>query len=193
MITNHYGKWVDSESPVTGVINSNNVALEFITDICLTCEEIYESIENNESLDYDEKQYLLDFIECDSSHTKIFGDWIFDAKTKQYDIDKNGEFSAIENESTVQIIWSKYTKHGALCSPCYPGQVDLDSSGSYLGYTLPKELLLHKTTKKYIRAQIWKFGVWKGIVNHNGKLVYATITCIATLHDPDLLEFYNLS
>ena len=142
MITNHYGKWVDSDQPVTGVINSNNVAWEFITDdICLTCEEIYESIENDESLDYDEKQSELDWIECDSSHTRIFGDWIFDTKTKQYTPDKKGEFAAIENETTIQIVWSKYTKRGNLCSPCYPGQVDLDSDGQYLGYTLPIELV----------------------------------------------------
>ena len=75
MITNHYGKWVDSESPVTGVINSNNVAWEWINDeICLTCEEIYESIENDESLNEEEKQRELEFIECDSSHTRIFGE-----------------------------------------------------------------------------------------------------------------------
>lgn len=142
MITNHYGKWVDSDIPVTGVINSNNVEWNFITDdICLTCEEIYESVENDDTLDFDEKQNELDFIECDSSHTKIFGDWILDTKNHKYDIDKKGEFAAIENESTVQIVYSKYTKHGALCSPCYPGQVDLDSKGQYLGYTLPKELM----------------------------------------------------
>lgn len=52
---------------------------------------------------------------------------------------------------------------------------------------------LQKTTKKYIRHSIFKFGVWKGVVNYDGKLVYATFVCIASLHDPDLLEFYNLS
>ena len=140
-ITNHWGKWVDSDKPVTGVISNNNLAWEWIEDECLTCQEIYEDIKNDDSLTEDEKQSQLDFIECDSSHTKIFGDWILDTKTGQYDIDYNGEFSAIENEDTTQIVYSKYTKRGALCSPCYPGQVDLDSDGIYLGYTLPDYMI----------------------------------------------------
>lgn len=142
MITNHYGKWVDSDTPTTGVIYSNNVMWGRVNDeICLTCEEIWESIENDDSMDEDEKQSELDFVECDSSHTRIFGDWIYNTKTKQYTPDKNGEFAAIENESTVQIVWSKFIKHGALCSPCYPGQVDLDTPGEFLGYTLPDDLM----------------------------------------------------
>lgn len=52
---------------------------------------------------------------------------------------------------------------------------------------------LHKTNKKYIRHAIYKFGVWKGVVNYNGKLVYCTLTSIASLHNPELLEFYNLA
>jgi hypothetical protein len=139
---NHYGTWVGSETATTGVLNSNSIMWEWVNDeICLTCEEIYQSIEDDKSLDEDEKQSELDFIECDSSHTRIFGDWILDTKTHQYTPDKNGEFAAIENESTVQVIWSKYTTRGALCSPCYPGQVDNDSTGDFLAYTLPDYLL----------------------------------------------------
>jgi len=67
---------------------------------------------------------------------------------------------------------------------------------------------LHKTTKKYIRAQIFKFGVWKGTALYKGesrqdryyhpddrqdKLVYCSLTSVASLHNPELLEFYNLS
>jgi len=139
MFTNHYGKWVDSEVPITGVCNGNNIAWEFVNDeICLTCESNFNEIENNNNLNEDEKQHELDFLECDSSHTKIFGDWKLDTKTGKYEPD--GEFAAIENESTVQVIFSKYTKKCALCSPCYPGQGDLDSSGEYLAYTLPDDL-----------------------------------------------------
>lgn len=139
-IINHWGKWIDSDIPTTGVINSNEVAWENVSDeICLTCEEIREDIENDDSIE--DKESELDFMECDSSHTRIFGDWIYDTKTGQYEPDKNGEFSAIENESTVQIVFSKYTKHGNVCSPCYPGQIDLDSDGEFLAYTLPDYLI----------------------------------------------------
>ncbi len=145
MITNHWGKWVDSEEPVTGVISNNNLAWEWIEDECLTCQEMWEEIENNPDLDEEEKQVELDSCECDPCHTKIFGDWILDTKTNQYEPDTtNGEYAAIESESVTQIVWSKYTKRGALCSPCYPGQVDLDSEGDFLGYTLPDELINHE-------------------------------------------------
>lgn len=142
-IVNHYGTWVNSNIPTTGVLNSNNILWECIDDeICLTCEEYYQEIEEDDSLDEDEKQSELDWSECDSSHTRIFGDWILDTNTHQYTPDKeHGEFAAIENESTVQVIWSIFTKRGALCSPCYPGQIDLDSAGDFLGYTLPNYLL----------------------------------------------------
>lgn len=141
-IVNHYGKWVSSETPTTGVLNTNSVAWEWVDDeICLTCEEIYQSIEDDRSFNEEEKQNELDCIECDSSHTKIFGDWILDTKNHQYTPDKNGEFATIENECTVQVVFSRFTKRGALCSPCYPGQVDLDSKGEFLGYTLPDALL----------------------------------------------------
>ena len=140
-VTNHWGKWVNSEEPITGVISNNNICWEWVNDECLTCQEIYDDIENDESLDEDQKQDQLDYIECDSSHTKIFGDWILDTNTGQYDIDPNGEFAAIEREDVTQVVYSKYTCRAALCSPCYPGQGDIDTPGQYLTYTLPKELI----------------------------------------------------
>lgn len=143
---NHWGKWVNSDEPVTGVLSANSIAWEWVTDeICLTCEEIQREIESDESLDEDEKQSELDFMECDGSHTKIIGDaWMLDTKDQKYDVIKDNpelEFAAIVRETVIQVVWSKFTQRGALCSPCYPGQVDLDSKGEFLGYTLPKYLL----------------------------------------------------
>jgi hypothetical protein len=138
---NHWGKWVDSETPVTGVLYSNSIAWEFVDDeICLTCLEIQMDIESDESLDDDERDAELEFIECDSSHEKIIGDWKIN-KYGKYEHDETGEFAAIVRETTIQVVWSKSTKRGALCSPCYPGQVDLDSEGDFIGYTLPDYLL----------------------------------------------------
>ena len=131
VIKNHYGVIVDSENPLTGVLNSNSVAWDaFSMDYdCLTCEEIID-----ESDDPDD----LDWLECDSSHTRIHGDWIKDTKTGLYEPDKTGEFAMIENESTIQIVWSKTIKlNVGLCSPCHPGQADLDSTGDFKAYTLP--------------------------------------------------------
>lgn len=143
---NHWGKWVSSDKPVTGVVSSNNIAWEYIDDeICLTCEQAWKEIEQDDSMDEDEKQDEYDNFMCDSSHEKIIGNaWLLDTKTSKYSVITDNpelEFAAIVNETTIQVVWSKYTKRGALCSPCYPGQVDLDSDGEFLGYTLPAYLL----------------------------------------------------
>lgn len=141
MKTNHYGITVDSDVPVTGVHSVNGIAWEFIDDeVCLDCERAYEEFENGmHECEYGEGCNCADFIECDSSHTKLIGNWIKDDDGK-YAPDKTGEFAAIVNESTIQVVWSKYTARHALCSPCYPGQTDNDSDGVYLGYCLPAYL-----------------------------------------------------
>jgi hypothetical protein len=144
MVKNHYGIWVDSEKPVTGVHSTNRVNWEFMDDeICLTCEEIIENIDNDESLTDEEKEDEKEFIQCDSSHTRLIGDWLKD-KDGLYYPDKAGEFAGIENESTIQVVWSKETRHCALCSPCYPGQGDIDSQGDFLAYCLPEEMYNYK-------------------------------------------------
>ena len=135
---NHYGITVQSEIPTTGVLSHNEVeSWLYETELtCLTCDAMYEEEDrdNPENPDYD-------FIECDPSHTRLLGDWILDTITKQYEPDKTGEFAAIENESTIQVVWSKFTAKGRLCSPCYPGQVEFSNEGDYLAYTLPEDLL----------------------------------------------------
>lgn len=141
MITNHYGHTVDSEKPVTGVLSIRSVSWEFIADeVCLTCQEIQNEIESDESLTDEQKEHELEYIECDSAHDKIMGDWLQDEEGKYYP-DETKDFAAIIRETTVQVVWSKKITTGNLCSPCYPGQVDLDSSGPFKAYTLPDELL----------------------------------------------------
>lgn len=140
-IKNHWGVWVDSETPTTGVLSSNSIAWEFVDDeICLTCEQNVKGIESNEDLDDDEKQNEIEFLECDSSHDKIIGDWKKD-DGGLYTQDETGEFAAIVRETVIQVVWSKFVTTGNLCSPCYPGQVDLDSEGEFKAYTLPDYLL----------------------------------------------------
>lgn len=151
---------------ITGVISIHNVEWEWIDDeICPTCERIYEEIENNdvcpecggdlvekardyieceECLEEWDKDYALDMVEC-SDHEKLIGDW---QKNKDglWEPNETGEFAAIATSSTfscVQVVWSKYTtKVRAMCSPCFPGQADLDSGeGNIETYTLPEYLL----------------------------------------------------
>ena len=158
---NHWGKWIDSDNPTTGVLSSNDIAFEWLYDdcTCLTCEEIIKEI-NNTCICHcktcmknlcdecenckDFKQNELEYIECDSSHTRIHGDWLQDDKGLYYP-DPNGEFAFIENESTIQVVYSIYITHKCKpCSPCYPGQLDVDydyDDTEWQAYTLPDELL----------------------------------------------------
>ncbi len=144
---NHWGKWVSSNVPVTGVVSNNSISWEWMDEVvCLDCSpEFNEDGEEN-----------WDFVECDGSHTKLYGDWtISDTKPTEevrvlffkdnkyyYPTVTDGDevCSIISREDVCQIVYSSYTQRGALCSPCYPGQVDLDSEGEFLGYTLPPSL-----------------------------------------------------
>ena len=73
--------------------------------------------------------------------TILIGDWEKD-KDGLWDATKDGEkgFSAIVGEIYTQVVWSKWTKRVALCSPCYPGQGDLDTPGDWLAFDLPPDM-----------------------------------------------------
>lgn len=133
-------------SPIVGVISSHNVAWEFVDDeICPTCEEAYEEIEIS-GMDEADIDAFACTIEC-FDHTKLIGDWKKDADGL-YEPDTEKEFAAIITSSSfncVQVVWSKYTREvRAMCSPCFPGQADLDSgAGNILCYDLPDYLVQH--------------------------------------------------
>ena len=142
---NVYGKLMDTEIPVTGVTNGNNVPDwfndEFYNAIALGFEN-YES-DLKDSLDtgmINESEYndMLDGYESDMT-TYLVGDWIKD-KNDQWIPDPDGEYSAIydNNDNYIQVVLSKTTKKCNHCSPCFPGQGDLDSDGEFLAYCLPK-------------------------------------------------------
>ena len=153
---------------ITGVISSNRVMWENVdTEICMECEEFTRKFDNGicpdcetETLEEtDESSYFkvcsncqgefdIDTFEC-SDHEKLIGDWTIiidkDGSVK-YEVDKSGEFAAIVTSSTfncVQVVWSKHTASvNSMCSPCFPGQADLDSGdGEIVCYTLPDYLI----------------------------------------------------
>lgn len=148
-ITNHYGVRVDSNEPTTGVYsfsdlpewyfqeNGDYINLDYETwleEHKLTCEACQN----------DEYCPELEYWEYQPSDTKLTGQWIKD-ENGQYSPDENGEYAAIERESTVQVVWSKTVKRfSSLCSPCFPGQVNVDSDSEtddngFLAYVLPTE------------------------------------------------------
>ena len=147
-ITNHYGKWVDSDKPITGVLSIHSADCSILSEECingidLDYEEALKEFYNNcdeESNDFDEAlQEFNDGYESQDSNVLI-GKWKTD-KEGLYMPDETGDYSAIVRESEIQIIYSKNTTRANLCSPCYPGQADLDSEGKYLAYTLPDDML----------------------------------------------------
>lgn len=130
-LVNHYGKWVISEEPVTGVLGFNH-APEWVYDEinngielkCLGCKLKY----TKHGCDY-----------CEGQGDVLIGAWkrVRENHRLVYAADKTGDYAAIVRESVIQVVYSKTTKRGALCSPCFPGQVDLDTPGDFLGYCLP--------------------------------------------------------
>lgn len=134
-VTNHWGVWVDSEVPIVGVANSSDIDWDFLEERCLTCEAIIEEADR-EATEAGEELECLD-IECDGSHTKILGDWR-EAADGKLEPDPEGEYAIVVGEIYAQVLFSKTTKRCALCSPCYPGQGDLDTPGEFLTYALPE-------------------------------------------------------
>lgn len=138
-VYNHWGIWVDPETPITGVI-SNNQVIQFLVDEIFDGIDLdwIEHVESSEH-DLDDPDYcdICEFWDMSQS-TILIGDWIRDSNGL-YDYDPMGEYAAIVRESTTQVVYSKYTRKAGLCSPCYPGQADMESDGQFLAYDLPPE------------------------------------------------------
>ena len=111
MIINHYGITVDSEKPIVGVINNSAIS-QLIYGEC----DCYNS----------------------DTGTLLIGGWKQDEQGKYFP-NETSEYSLIVGETYTQVVWSKQTKRCTLCSPCYPGQGDLDTPGDFLSYDLPPE------------------------------------------------------
>ena len=153
MIRNHYGITVDSEKPVTGVFTNNQI--EFLSDEIFSGDNIQLAWENYQEEIFPEKpeeypdtnydDFLIGFVEAKDKEKA----WYWFPKRKiGYMPDEKAEYSAIVRESTTQVVQSKWFIRGALCSPCYPGQVDADSIGEFLAYSFPPDVI-GEETKNY--------------------------------------------
>lgn len=109
MIKNHYGITVNSEVPITGVIQNNH------------CEFLFEDALNG--ID----EVLIGF------------KW--NEEAEQYDEDESEEYSAIVGGIYTQVTRSKWVIRCELCSPCYPGQGDIDTPGDFIAYCVPPDVI----------------------------------------------------
>lgn len=77
--------------------------------------------------------------------TTLIGKWKKGADGK-WEPDESGEYAAICGEVYTQVVWSRrVVRVRSLCSPCFPGQADVDqdkivSEGGYLAYDLPESM-----------------------------------------------------
>ena len=146
VVINHWGIWVNSEIPTTGVFGNNEI--EFLLDdpyIDLQHEEHKEECENcreGDSCDWEDfsdSTKLIGFEECDLGDLECI--FQFKVQNKGLRINRKAEYSVIIHEATSQVLHSEWCIKGALCSPCYPGQVDAGTPGEFLGYAFPPDVV----------------------------------------------------
>ena len=128
---------MDNE-PKVGVISVNSLDENMLFELSNSINLDY--LQKIEGLSEDDIEDLL--FEGDTSDTLLMGAWIKNPDTGKYEPDKDsGRYSAICSNMYIQVVWSEKTNRFRLmCSPCYPGQVDLDSgllTDGYLAYCLP--------------------------------------------------------
>ena len=131
---------MENGTPLTGVININNVHPEVIDDIF------------NNGIDLDYEGFIEEYGEGASDDYEYQNPTILlgfkkDSESK-YDIDKDAKYSIKYNgdSATIQVVNSQYIKLALRpCSPCYPNQADLESDdGMLFAYSLKKEDMILK-------------------------------------------------
>lgn len=139
-----------SESILTGVVNGHGVEWlhdEVYNAISLDAEEVQRAYDAGE-LSPEDMQAWDDGLYEFYDETLLIGQWRKDEDSGQWvpDVDNPAfEYAAIwscESGSIVQVVASRWiARVRSMCSPCYPGQADLDSGrGDILAYALPADM-----------------------------------------------------
>lgn len=123
----------------TGVHNANDVDWLWEEEgIDLAWEEHLETCPNE----------YHDFCGPETQGTTLYGNWV--KEKGQYHPKRGGEFAAIYNpdHNTIQVVSSRYVIKCYHCSPCYPGQGDVDTSGDMWAYCLPPDMMREEWVKE---------------------------------------------
>lgn len=162
---NHWGVYVDLDKPVPGVIPLNELDGDFFDKVsegidlawqehvaecreaeCSECDCKHTDEEGNDGCTCDDVEphaYAArdhDFCGPQERGTVLAGGWVKDQASGKWAPDESGVWSAIVGEIYVQVVWSKTTKRCEPCSPCYPGQGNLDTpdEDGFLCFDLPE-------------------------------------------------------
>jgi hypothetical protein len=124
-IINHYGRTIDSETPVTGVFSYNEI---------LHLESLYDSIDPHLEEHIDECPMCESGMACDiaenwESYLELF-------PAAAWHLDSNGQWDFNPEAESSQFIL-----RGNPCSPCYPGQVEFSRGGDFVAFSLPYDCL----------------------------------------------------
>jgi hypothetical protein len=156
----HWGVLLHQETPTTGVYGGNQLDWEYMPYdwIDLDYETAVSDIEDDPNLTSTEKDDAIEELSnyFDSGDTHLYGSW--KKVDGQYEADRETDdpedFAAIYNANynTLQVVWSKVIKRGALASPCYPGQVsaneDDGDDGQQAYYALPESCIYTEAKHK---------------------------------------------
>ena len=138
---------MSNPTPITGVIQNNNI-IDFISDyvphdaIDLDYHTNLHDFMDEHGITDDQddrvEEFNLNYMNDDAS-TYLIGDWVLDPITQDYSPNPQGKegFAAIVRPYVTQVVFSKHITLANHCSPCYPGQGDLDTPGTLHTYTLP--------------------------------------------------------
>ena len=133
VVSNHSPEWLNDD-----VING--VDLDYETHCCDCGKEDHDDC----WLDSPAGTVLIGFIECPFTDPAAWFSYINVHGSFGYKPDPAAEYSAIVKEIYTQVVASKWVQSCRLCSPCYPGQGDLDSvDGNIVAYTLPPDVWGH--------------------------------------------------
>jgi hypothetical protein len=112
MMHNHWSIWCDTEEPVTCVYGGNELNWEYLP-------EMLDPTDYSEVAEEDQ--------DCYEPISWLIGDWAR-GEDGLWDVVQDGPngFAMLydSNDNIAQLVWSRTTGRGRMCSPCYPGQVD---------------------------------------------------------------------
>ena len=113
---------------------------------CKQCDDYHDGARSDNCIGCDG---CADGFDCTPDDTLLIGfKQVLDSSQAWYEvgeilygIDHEADYSAIVGSMYTQVVHSTHAQRCHKCSPCYPGQGDLDTPGDYyLAYTLPPDV-----------------------------------------------------